>query len=87
MAKEALLHAKKINYLEGEAYAQRTLGVCHLVLEQYRYAIPELENAKQLFLQSQNYPRYFCSSQNYLLTYKLHFLKILCFVSFEKIQI
>jgi serine phosphatase RsbU (regulator of sigma subunit) len=55
MAKEALLHAKKINYPEGEAYAQRTLGVCHLVLEQYRYAVPELENAKQLFLRSQNF--------------------------------
>ena len=55
MANEALHSSLLRSYELGEAYAYRTLGVGHFMLEQYRNALPELEKAKNIFLKHKHY--------------------------------
>ncbi|MDP2387226.1 MAG: tetratricopeptide repeat protein [Bacteroidota bacterium] len=55
MANEALHSSLLRSYELGEAYAYRTLGVDHFMLEQYRNALPELEKAKNIFLKHKHY--------------------------------
>lgn len=55
LAEEAFQESRRIDYKEGIAFGYRNLGVIHFLQNHFHLALPDLQNARTLFLELGNH--------------------------------